>query len=154
MNEPKWALIIAAVALAVAPAEAQAPLRTASPPAARAVAPKLSTLPQKFAREALATPQHCELRVGNDLRLVASEAGRQGTAVINDSPVPLRYEGPNPIRDGGRFLPSSAALDVWIAVDPRQDKSLAKGLPRNVTVMVNGFGGGSDAYPATYTCNY
>lgn len=153
MNELKWRLM-AGVLLAVTLAGAQAPMRAPSPPPARAIAPKLSTLPPKFAREALATPQHCELRVGNDLRLAITETGRQGIGIINGSLATLRYEGQNPIRNGGRFLPSSSALDVWIAVDPRQDKSLAKGLPRDVTVMVNGFGGGSDAYTATYICNY
>lgn len=155
MSWPTKAIVIAAAVSTGTAGVAQAPLRAPSPPPAHSMAPKLSALAPKDAKSALATPQHCELRVGNELRLVASETGRQALAVIGGSVSTMRYEGRNPIRNGGRFLPpSSSALDVWIAVDPRQDKSLAAGLPRNVTVMVNGTGGGSDAYPATYICNY
>ncbi len=154
MRRPKNVVAIAAVVLGATAGAGQVPMRAPSPPPAHAMAPKLSILAPKDAKAALATPQHCELKVGNELRLVASETGRQAIAVIGGSISTLRYEGRNPIRNGGRFLPSSSALDVWIAVDPRQDKTLATGLTRNVTVMINGLSGGTDAYSATYTCNY
>ena len=154
MRRPKNVVAIAVAVFGATAVAGQVPMRAPSPPSAHAMAPKLSSLAPKDAKAALATPQHCELKVGNELRLVASETGRQAIAVIGGSISTLRYEGRNPIRNGGRFLPSSPALDVWIAVDPRQDKSLATGLPRNVTVMINGLTGGSDAYPAKYTCNY
>lgn len=154
MRCSKSMLAIAAVVLGTTAAKGQVPMRVPGPPPARAMAPKLSILAPKNAKAVLGTPQHCELKVGNELRLVATETDRQAIAIIRGSISTLRYEGGNPIRNGGRFIPSSSALDVWIAVDPRQDKSLAKGLPRNVTVMINGLSGGTDAYSATYTCNY
>jgi hypothetical protein len=154
MGQARSAVAIAIVGLVATAAAGQAPMPAPSPPPPHAMAPKLSALAAKQAKAALATPQHCELKVGNELRLVASETGRQAIAIISGSITTLRYEGRNPIRNGGRFLPSSSALDVWIAVDPRQDKSLATGMPRNVTVMINGTSGGTDAYSATYTCNY
>jgi hypothetical protein len=154
MRRTKNTAIIAVAVLGATAGAGQVPMRAASPPPMNAMAPKLSILAPSDAKAALATPRHCELKVGNELRLVASETGRQGIAVIGGSIRTLRYEGRNPIRNGGRFLPSSSALDVWIAVDPRQDKSLATGLPRNVTVMINGLTGGTDAYSANYTCNY
>ena len=154
MGQAKSAVAIAVASLVATAVVGQTPMRIPSPPPPHAMAPKLSALTAKDAKAALATPQHCELKVGNELRLVASETGRQAIAVIGGSITTLQYEGRNPIRNGGRFLPSSSGLDVWIAVDPRQDKSLATGLPRNVTVMVNGMSGGTDAYPAIYTCNY
>lgn len=154
MRRSKYVVAIAVLVSGATVVSGQVPMRAPSPPPAHAMAPQLSILAPKDAKAALATPQHCELKVGNELRLVATETGRQAIAVIDGSMKTLRYEGGNPIRNGGRFLPSSSALDVWIAVDPRQDRLLATGLPRNVTVMIDGLNGGTAAYSAAYICNY
>jgi hypothetical protein len=124
------------------------------PPPANAKAPQLSPVTERQVRPVLTTPQHCELKIGDNLRLVATEQGRYAVAVINGTMSVLPYDGRNPIRNGGRFLAAPTALDVWISVQQREDQWLARGLPRHVSVMVNGNNGGSDACPGLYICNY
>lgn len=133
---------------------AAADCQTAVPPRLGVVAPKLSALSSDESRAALATPRHCEMRTGSGLLLVATEQGRQAIVKVNGAVAPVRYEGRNPVRNGGRFLPSSGRFDLWISVKPQEDKSLPTGAPRHVTVMINGADGGSDVFQALYSCNY
>lgn len=147
----KQAKLLVLLSLIAAPS---AMVNGQSPPPANAKAPQLSLVIEKQVRPILTTPQHCELKVNDSLRLVATEQGRYAVAVINGAMSVLPYEGGDPIRNGGRFLASPVAVDIWISVQPREDQSLAKGLPRHVSVMVNGSNGGSDAFPGIYTCNY
>ncbi len=63
MGQAKSAVAIAVAGLAATAVAGQAPMRIPSPPPPHAMAPKLSALAAKDAKAALATPQHCELKV-------------------------------------------------------------------------------------------
>jgi len=156
MRRTKIAVIIACSIFSIEAEAAQIVMPVPSPTTLNAKAPELSALEAKDAKAALATPQYCELKIGNELYLVASETGRQGVAVIGGSITTLRYPGPGPIRNGGRLFPSSPspAVSLFIGIDNGQDKSLTKGIPRSALIEINGVHGGLNVIPATYTCNY
>jgi hypothetical protein len=69
--------------------------------------------------------------------------------------VPLRYQERTPLRNGGRFVAPADGFDVWVAVTPEEDRKLAIGQPRNVTLMINDLRqSGSAVSSATWRCNY
>ena len=141
-----------AVALSLVPAWVQA--QPPSPPPPGVSAPAVRAVPAAAIEAAIRTPRHCLLARGRQIVLTATETGRQALLGLDPQPRALSYLGPNPVRNGGHLLSLQGALDLWIVVEPREDEGLERGLPRHVTVIVNGADGGSAAFEAAYTCNY
>jgi len=154
--KPVLRILLGLGAMAAAPLAAQspAPPALAAPPPAGAVAPALGPLTEAESRAVLDAPFHCALRRDGDLILVAEEGGRRGVARVASEVAAMRFQERSAVRNGGRFVAASGRFDLWVVVDPGSDRSLARGLPRSVRVMVNGAGGGSDVFDASYVCNY
>ena len=150
----RWIVLTAWTASICATVQGQSGVPFPTPPPAGVTAPKLAPLGSDESQAALATPRHCELRVGSEPRLIANEEERQAVVKVGETLTAIKYQGENPVRNGGRFVPTPATFDLWVAVNPSEDRSLAKGMPRHVTVLVNGANGGSEAFAAAYICNY
>ena len=151
--------LVGTAAFCVAPAPIAPPPPSPSPApaprAAGAVAPRLEALGASEIADTLAAPRRCVLQREGDRLLVATEAERGARMKLGGRLLPLRYQERNPVRNGGRFVGPADAFDVWVAVDPNEDKRLPKGAPRNVTLMVNDLrAGGSDVSSAAWECNY
>jgi hypothetical protein len=119
------------------------------------VAPRLDVLAASEIADIVEAPRRCILQQEGDILLVATEAERGARVKLGARVLALRYQERTPVRNGGRFVGPADAFDVWVSVNPPEDKRLAKGAPRNVTLMINDLrAGGSDVSSATWECNY
>jgi hypothetical protein len=137
------------------PAPSPAPAPAPPPRPAGAVALRIETLQANEIGDILDSARRCILWRDGGILMVATEADRVARVKLRGRALPLRYQERTPMRNGGRFIGPGDAFDVWVAVDPVEDMRLPKGVPRNVTLMVNDLGiGGNDVSSAIWECNY